>query len=381
MDIGGQDTNRSFATAGASDEVATAAADAETLLRYASQAGVEVPAETVATIVQARADAADGRVAPEVAVAFYGAYARLAARLKPVSIDTLRVPDADTAAALRRIGAVSVALAVLLILCSILAFMANAMSSEIDAGIGHANELAVRLRDQVGPPATAITEAQICLQPTGAPDPAIPFPDKLLLTQELQDFAATARTLLTTASKLDVLVLQWEHSPLDDPPAHSPWADRPRALMQLNPDLIDHRAEAFCKIYAYEDVRDFARNVRADASAVFGAMAAYFLPVLYALLGAYAYTLRDFSERVKLRTYHPSSRANAARTIAAMTAGAIISLFNNLGQGWSLSPLAVAFLVGYGVEAFFAFLDALLTAFNANRRTAPAAAEAPAGRN
>ncbi|MEA2745584.1 MAG: hypothetical protein QOG25_3955, partial [Acetobacteraceae bacterium] len=80
----------------------------------------------------------------------------------------------------------------------------------------------------------------------------------------------------------------------------------------------------------------------------------------------------DFSERVKRRTLHPSSCGNTARTIAAMTAGAIISLFGSLGQGLSLSPLALAFLVGYGVEAFFAFLDNLLTTFNVNRRGRPA---------
>lgn len=118
-------------------------------------------------------------------------------------------------------------------------------------------------------------------------------------------------------------------------------------------------------------MRNFAKNVRANALAFYGALAAYCLPVLYALLGAFAFTLRDFSERVKRRTYLSSSYANTARTIAAMTAGAIISLFSNMGQGLSLSPLALAFLVGYGVEAFFAFLDTLLTAFSATRRGRP----------
>ncbi len=372
VDIGAQDS--SFATAGAGDEVATAAAEAETMLRYASQAGIELPTETVATIVQTRAGSAGGKITPDLAVAFYAAYARVAARLRPVTIDTLRVPDAETTAVLRRIGTVSVLLAVAVIVCSIITFMANAMSADIDAGISHANELAVKLRDQVGPPASGVA-ATICARPTAAPEPPITS-DKLLLTQELQDFAATIRTLMTEAIKLNYFVLKWEDSPLAKPPPGSPWKDQARALLQLNPELLDHRAETFCKIYAYEDVRNFAKNVRADVIAIFGALAAYFLPVLYALLGAYAYTLRDFSERMKQRTYHPSSKANAARTIAAMTAGAIISLFNNLGQGLSLSPLAIAFLVGYGVEAFFAFLDTLLTAFNAKRRAPPSTMEA-----
>ncbi|MEO8715272.1 MAG: hypothetical protein ABI369_09690, partial [Acetobacteraceae bacterium] len=129
----------------------------------------------------------------------------------------------------------------------------------------------------------------------------------------------------------------------------------------------------------YQDVREFAQNVRADSLALYGALAAYLLPVLYALLGAFAYNLRDFSERVKHHSYHPSSYANTARTIAAMTVGAIISLFNIFSQSAALQPLALAFLVGYGVEAFFAFLDTLLLAFSArNRGESPPTRSTPA---
>ncbi|MDQ2802894.1 MAG: hypothetical protein M3Y41_09495 [Pseudomonadota bacterium] len=114
-------------------------------------------------------------------------------------------------------------------------------------------------------------------------------------------------------------------------------------------------------------MRDFAENVRKASLITYGALAAYLLPVLYALLGAYAYNLRDFSEHVKQHTYHPSSYVITARTVAAATAGAIISLFNSFGQGAALPPLAIAFLVGYGVEGFFAFLDTLLAAFTSSR--------------
>ncbi len=378
MDIGVQNSALPEPQPGRTDTLAGAVEDAEALLRYAAQSGIDLPNETVATVISAQSAGAQGRIGAEITVAFYAAYTRLAALVQPVTIDTLRVPEAKTAASLRRIGIVSVTLAVLVIICSVVTFMTTAMSGDIEAGINHANELAVKLREQVGPPAVAITEAEICVQPTTAPNQPIPFPDKLLLTQELQDFAATTRTLVTEAGKLNFFVHYWENSPLDTPDAASPWRVRSRDLLQLHPDLIDHRAEAFCKIYAFEDVRNFAKNVRSDTLAVYGALAAYVLPVLYALLGAYAFTLRDFSERVKLRTYHASSYANTARTIAAMTAGAIISLFSNVSQGLSLSPLAMAFLVGYGVEAFFAFLDTLLTAFSANRR---GRSEAAPGRN
>lgn len=371
MDIGGQNTDSFLGGGGRTEGLAAAAEDAEALLRYAAQSGISVPADTVAALLGARAGAESGPLPLNDAASFYAAYAQLAARVKPVTIDALRVPEASTRRALRRNGVVSILLAVAVMACSVVTFLTTSMATDIETGIQHANELAVTLRNQVGPPNAAIGIAELCLQPTHPPDPPLQEKDIPLLTRDLQDFAATIRTLLTSGIKLERFVLQQEFSPLHAPAPGSAWAERPRMMLELNPELIDHRAEAFCKIYAYEDVRTFAKNVRANALAFYGALAAYCLPVLYALLGAFAFTLRDFSERVKRRTYLSTSYANTARTIAAMTAGAIIGLFSNMGQGLSLSPLALAFLVGYGVEAFFAFLDTLLNAFSAPRRGKP----------
>jgi hypothetical protein len=49
-----------------------------------------------------------------------------------------------------------------------------------------------------------------------------------------------------------------------------------------------------------------------------------------------------------------------------MIRGTIVGLFSNFWQGISLQPLAIAFLVGYGVEVFFAFLDKLLQSLGAS---------------
>jgi uncharacterized membrane protein len=83
------------------------------------------------------------------------------------------------------------------------------------------------------------------------------------------------------------------------------------------------------------------------------------LPILYALLGACAFALRSLSQQIRARTYTPTY-ADFARITIAVIAGLVVGLFNNFTQGISLSPLAVAFLVGYGVEIFFSFLDTFL---------------------
>ena len=63
------------------------------------------------------------------------------------------------------------------------------------------------------------------------------------------------------------------------------------------------------------------------------------------------------------RTFIPS-RAYAARFFVAAIGGTVVGLFNyTITQGASISPLAIAFLVGYAVDVFFAFLEGLLQAF------------------
>src|SRR5207253_1781677 len=97
------------------------------------------------------------------------------------------------------------------------------------------------------------------------------------------------------------------------------------------------------------------------------------LPVLYGLLGAMAYVLRRFHDRLagSLLTAR-DQRANIIRLALGSLIGASIGLFFNssavtpqttgvLGLAVNLSASALAFLAGYGVEAVFRTLDALIS--------------------
>ena len=46
-----------------------------------------------------------------------------------------------------------------------------------------------------------------------------------------------------------------------------------------------------------------------------------------------------------------------------VSSGLMVGQFINFGQGVSLSPLALAFLAGYAVDVYFAFLEGLLQMF------------------
>jgi hypothetical protein len=149
------------------------------------------------------------------------------------------------------------------------------------------------------------------------------------------------------------------------------WSEN-RNEFEIPPGIPDFPKAVTDKIEAYQNVRYFAQTVRETVSIIYGAMGTCILPVVYALLGACAYVLRLLEEQIKLRTY-TKSNAHVARFLIAGIAGGVVGMFNNfyVGQSASVSPLAIAFLVGYSADVFFSFLQGLLETFT--RRTDPQA--------
>jgi hypothetical protein len=148
------------------------------------------------------------------------------------------------------------------------------------------------------------------------------------------------------------------------------------------PSLVD---EGFSKLATYQDIRAFAKQTLQANLIIYGAITAYVLPVFYALLGACAFALRNIiphsiTQQATTQqsgiTNYIISYSNRARLIIALIAGTVVGLFNNFTQGVSVSPLAIAFLVGYAVEVFFSFLDAFVHTFE---RVRDPGARAPAG--
>jgi hypothetical protein len=60
----------------------------------------------------------------------------------------------------------------------------------------------------------------------------------------------------------------------------------------------------------------------------------------------------------------------------------VVGLFNNstFSQGVSIPPLALAFLVGYGVDLFFTFLEGILQSFTKNAPGAQPPAPSPSAK-
>jgi hypothetical protein len=90
----------------------------------------------------------------------------------------------------------------------------------------------------------------------------------------------------------------------------------------------------------YQKVRFYANNILDVTSIWFGALSTAILPILYALLGAYASVLRAFTRQMENGTFN-TSYASPARFIIAAIGGGLIGHFNfTIGEWVTVSPLA-----------------------------------------
>jgi hypothetical protein len=351
--------------------------DAERLLKYAAEVGVDVDDDTRNAILHARSER-HGGWSDAVAASLLAALTKLAARLKPVSAESLRACTDLERHTVLGYWKVAIGLAAVIVPFSLASFVTSALSDAIRKDIVAANELAVKITSQLHP--TPVTNAGTTPTASAAtPNPGQDLPPGLSVVEivtELQQFASVIRSVDGRALRLNDFVLRLELDPYQrirkDP-------DALHNTFQLPAELPLHLAAAADdRIRVYQDVRYFAQSLLDDVSTFYGAITTCLLPVLYALLGTCAYLLRSFEEQTRNKTFIPSS-VNSARFLIAGIGGAVVGLFNNftITQGASIPPLAIAFLVGYAVDVFFSFLEGLLQAFTKTRSSGGPASPAP----
>ncbi len=345
---------------------------AERLLKYAAETGIDIDPAIRNPILQAGTASSNGWN-EGTAANLLKALTDLAARVKPVTSESLEVSKKDTNRALWGYYTAAVLLAFVIVPFSVATFVGSAISSAIRTDIATGNELAVKLRVQLGPP-PAVTQAVASMTgassaPTSSPSTpspsgAPPGTDANDVINELQQFASTIRAIDARARQLNWLVLDLVLDPFANIRGKPAEIHKKFQLPEGLPNLAEAASE---RTAVYQDVRYFAQNILDEMSFYYGAITACILPALYALLGTCAYLLRSFKRHIRNRTFIPSY-ADFARFIIAGIGGAVVGLFNNFSvtQGATISPLAIAFLVGYAVDVFYAFLDGLLQTFIKN---------------
>jgi HAMP domain-containing protein len=111
-----------------------------------------------------------------------------------------------------------------------------------------------------------------------------------------------------------------------------------------------------------EKTKEKSRRARLLAVFLLDILQSYILPLLYGLLGASAYILRSSAKEIENVTYSvQSNRGYLLRLALGTLAGLIVGWFIFLlpGQTFlaSISPFALAFLVGYNIEIIFSWMD------------------------
>jgi hypothetical protein len=309
------------------------------LLHYAVEAGIAVDPELSQRIIAARCQGETVWDGPEAGL-LASAITKLASLVHPVTADTLRACREQAHRTIRNYRRMACCLAAIIIPLSMITFVYTGLSNAVSADLAAANALTVNLHTQ-------LTTSDAQSAPTAAQNS---LPD-------LQQFAATIRTIRARTAQLDWFA-----------PGGIETRTGPALKIELDRNLSnnvgDLRKNLDTLTGSYQVIREDAKAVQDSASLLYGAIGTCILPVLYALLGACAYLLRVFSEQVANQTFRPTY-ATSARFVIAAIGGAIVGLFNNfsIGQGASLSPLAVAFLVGYAADIFFSFLEGSLQNF------------------
>jgi hypothetical protein len=327
--------------------------DAERLLKYAAEMGIDVDASTRAAVLHARSVTPSGWT-EEITANLLSALTTLAAKLKPVTAASLQAYRSETRPTMHTYLVWAIILSVIIIPVSILTFVSSSISESIRNDVARANVLAVKLRAELGPPAQA---------DAGSSDEIT----------DLQEYASTVRSIYSHSRRLNRLVFPHVEIP---PPLRCNIGDAMqdaeclKAKFEL-PYQLDNLVLARDRMTeTYQDVRFFAQSITNDVLTFYGAINSCILPILYALLGTCAFLLRTFEDQMSTRTFIPTV-ANSARFVIAAIGGTVIGLFGGFTQQASASPLAVAFLVGYGVEIFFAFLEGLIRSFTKAAPSAP----------
>ena len=330
------------ATAGVKSQLDRALENAEYLLQYSAEAGIEVEPDVAQAIITAsRTGNAvwDGSAAG----ATLAAITRLAAKVHPVTGETLRTSQSKARAQIRTYTWIAVILGCFIVPLSMISFITAGLSASITADVISANQLAVTLHSELESSFTS-----------GARNQQLPAPVTAL--PELQQFTTTIRSIKDHTELLNVFLLRT---------ATSQVTNHPRKDFEIDPAFSESipalQKELTQKTRVYQLVRLWAKEVQDDVAIFYGSIAACLLPMLYALLGACAYLLRLFSTELNSRTFSPSY-AISARFFIALIGGMIVGLFGNI-SGTSLPPLALAFLVGYSADVFFSFLEGLLQNF------------------
>lgn len=182
------------------------------------------------------------------------------------------------------------------------------------------------------------------------------------LTTLEDDRAANANRIQNFSSQRQILIAQIiTPEQIVDQRAQNK-AELEQELVQLknDSDTLNRQEKA-------ENTREDSRRAQVAGKFVLDILQGYLLPLLYGVLGAATFIIRDLSKQIEEVIYSDKSGVQHLSRIAlGALAGIMVGWFTFLLPKestsflGSVSPLALAFLVGYNIELFFQLMDVAL---------------------
>lgn len=191
------------------------------------------------------------------------------------------------------------------------------------------------------------------------------------LTELEKNQEANSDQILSLRSNLDNLI-NWVNQPgLAD-----------QIISQLNQDRERLKEEkTTLERQKQADInRETSRQAQLAAQFVLSILQSYLLPLFYGILGAGTFVLRSLSKEVEDETFSDEKGTqHLLRVSLGALAGILVGWFSFLIPSetttfvGSISPFAIAFLVGYNIELFFSLMDrALFSITERLQRPSPA---------
>jgi hypothetical protein len=360
----------SFTSRATTPEFDIALEEAGQLLEHAASAGLfpeegpDAAEAVIPRLIETQAAARSGRLTTEITIAFWIAYGRLARLSGQVSAASLAASKHVPMLGMKIRSTLVVAL---VIVSSIFLFMSTATLTETQDLIEQQNAAALKLRADL----QVLRNGAPTVNGT-SPQGTSVIADRVF--EETVEFSRKSASLLQSASRLNgSFTPWWIKLSVDDVTFN---ASNKNDMYHLNvpPELTtvaEIENEAVYQVRAYQNIRDYALGLCKIDSLIYTSLSTYLLPTIYALLGAFLYGFRLYSRLIRRNEFLPSA-AHSARYFIAAIAGLVVGLFGSLlPKSMALPPLAVAFLVGYAVEAFFSRLDDLIRKMKGTDATAP----------
>lgn len=347
------------------ENLSLALENAELILSHATENGLEIKQETIKILVDSKQHEKQNSWTPESEMQFWMAYRNLSKLIKPVSVGSLRAAQekpphpkkADgwfsrvlrlknkpsrAKRAVRRYTIFGLISMIAMLIIQIYSLKATTLLNSIQTGTARMTELESRVAELNLIPSennkSTLSEKQQILSKIGK------------ITKEVNTSVELLKAWLNFSSSLGLTA-----KPKEDP--------KPKQETQQAP--IDFLEDAT----VMSDESQMEKNVQIiqEAKNLTLILGLYILPLLYGLLGGFAFVLRNLAGEIKSLTYSKESDIKfALRIHLGALAGLAVGLFwgdlekQQLGFIESLSPLAVAFIAGYSVEFVFKLIDRLI---------------------